>query len=129
MAKLGRGLERLGELLAPARDAVGRVLIDIGYKIHSLLCAPPPAAPAAPRLLLAHAASCRLLLASVFRLCRAGGHGQQSRCAVALPLTPLSRVLALCLTASGAGQTWQSMAKSACCVTWQADYSMPCSVN
>ena len=49
VAKLGRGLERLGELLAPARNAVGRALIDIGYKIHSLLCALPRLHPACRR--------------------------------------------------------------------------------
>ena len=79
MAKLSRGLERLGELLAPARDAVGRALIDIGYKIHSLLCA-LPSIPAASCLPPAHRASCRLLLASSFPLCGAMESRQPSRC-------------------------------------------------
>ncbi len=38
VAALARGLVRLGELVAPARDAVARALIGIGYKIHTLLC-------------------------------------------------------------------------------------------
>ncbi|KAK9834126.1 hypothetical protein WJX81_000127 [Elliptochloris bilobata] len=40
VARLGRGLERLGQLMAPARDAVGRVLIEIGYRINGLLRRP-----------------------------------------------------------------------------------------
>ena len=42
VAALGRGLAHLGELLAPARDAVGGTLISLGYQLHNLLCALPP---------------------------------------------------------------------------------------
>lgn len=123
VAKLGRGLERLGELLAPARDAVGRALIDIGYKIHSLLCALPPV-PAAPCLPPAHRTSFGLMLASVFPL-RGARDYRQSSGSKTLPVTPLecSGPVIHCFCAA---QAWQSIAKSACCAMWQAIHSVPC---
>jgi len=53
VAALGRGLAHLGELLAPARDAVGGTLISLGYQLHNLLCALPPGVAAAVALVSA----------------------------------------------------------------------------